>query len=193
MAQAKADLPILLFTDVVSWREWLGVHHADSSGVWLRFYKKGRGESIHYEEALQDALCYGWIDSQVAAFDEDSYLQKFTPRRPKGMWSKRNIERIAMLEKAGRMMPAGEREVDAAKQDGRWAQAYDSPATMEMPKDFLEVLSHHPEVEAFFRTLNKTNLYAIAWRLQTAKAPATRQRRMDSLLRMLSDGKKIHD
>ncbi len=191
MPDTKNNLPILLFTTADEWRQWLS-EVGDVSGIWMRFYKKGRGESISYAEALDEALCYGWIDSQVAKYDDDSYLQKFTPRRPKSIWSKRNIGYVERLIAEGRMTPAGLREVEAAKADGRWRQAYDSPSSMEIPDDFLQELENRPKTKAFFETLNKTNRYAIAWRLQTAKTSATRMRRMEAILAMLDEGKKFH-
>ncbi len=189
--QTKNDLPILLFVTPNEWREWLA-DNPTASGVWLRFYKKGKGESINYEQALQDALCYGWIDSQVAKYDDDSYLQKFTPRRPKSLWSKRNVERIEQLTNEGRMTTRGLQEVEAAKADGRWAKAYESSTTMEIPADFLNELAKYPGATEFFEMLNKANRYAIAWRLQTAKTDATRAKRMDALVTMIREGKKIH-
>lgn len=187
----RSDLPILLFTDTAQWRQWLEENYR-SNGIWLRFFKKDRGESIHYDGALDEALCYGWIDSQVAKYDDNSYLQKFTPRRPRSIWSKRNIEHITRLTEAGRMMPSGIAEVEAAKADGRWQRAYDSSTTMETPKDFLEELAKHPKALAFFATLNKTNLYAINWRLQTAKTATTRERRMQTIIDMLDKETKFH-
>lgn len=191
MQQTKNDLPIMLFVAPNEWREWLA-DNPTAPGVWLCFYKKGKGESINYEQALQEALCYGWIDSQVAKYDDDSYLQKFTPRRSKSLWSKRNIERIEQLEREGRMAPAGVNEVEAAKADGRWAKAYDSSTTMEVPPDFLKELTKYPGAKEFFESLNKTNRYAVLWRLQTAKTDATRAKRMDALVTMMREGKKIH-
>lgn len=186
------DLPIELFVTASDWRAWLERHHATSEGIWLRFYKKGRGESINHTLALDEALCFGWIDSQAAKYDEDSYLQKFTPRRAKSIWSKRNIEITERLIKEGRMAPSGQAQIDAAKADGRWQQAYDSPANMQIPKDFLQQMEQRPKARAFFDTLNKTNLYSIAWRLQTAKTEATRTRRMQTILDMLDKGEKFH-
>jgi uncharacterized protein YdeI (YjbR/CyaY-like superfamily) len=191
MEETKNDLPVKLFTAAEEWRHWLGMHYG-TNGVWLRFYKKGRGESITHGDALDEALCYGWIDSQAAKYDDDSFLQKFTPRRTKSIWSKRNIEHVERLIKEGRMTPFGLAEIENAKADGRWQQAYDSPSNMQIPQDFLEELVKYPEAHAFFETLNKTNLYSIAWRLQTAKTEATRQRRMQSIIVMLGEHKKFH-
>lgn len=191
MTEHKSDLPILLFVSTDDWRKWLNKNH-DSAGIWMRFYKKGKGDSINYAQALDEALCYGWIDSQVAKYDDDSYLQKFTPRRPKSIWSKRNIGYAERLIKEGKMTPAGLKEIEAAKADGRWERAYDSPTNMQVPADFLLELEARPKAKAFFESLNKTNTYAIAWRLQTAKTDATRKRRMQALIAMLEEGKKLH-
>ena len=191
MSEMKNDLPIQLFVTIDMWRQWLADNYR-SSGIWMRFYKKGKGESIHYDEALDEALCYGWIDSQVAKYDDDSYLQKFTPRRPRSVWSKRNIGHIERLMQEGRMMPPGLKEVEMAKADGRWERAYDSSSNMEIPADFLHELNRYPKAKVLFRSLNRTNVYAIVWRLQTAKTDATRRKRMESLIAMLNEEKKLH-
>ena len=186
-------MPTLACTSPKEWRVWLAQNHRTSDGVWLRLYKKDSGKkTILHAEALDEALCYGWIDGQIQAYDEISWLRKFTPRRPKSIWSKRNIELVRRLTKEGRMKPAGLEQVAAAKKDGRWTQAYDSPKNMTVPQDFLQKLAKNPDAHAFFKTLNKANVYAIAWRLQTAKKPETRTRRMNTLLEMLGKGKKFH-
>jgi len=181
------------FTAPRTWHTWLTKNHATSEGVWLRFFKKLSGKkSLTHDEALDEALCYGWIDGQLARYDDISWLQKFTPRRPKSMWSKRNREHVARLSMENRMKPAGRREVASAKDDGRWEQAYDSPKSMKVPEDFLKELRKNKKALAFFGTLNKANTYAIGWRLQTAAKPETRERRMKQILRMMSEGKKFH-
>jgi uncharacterized protein YdeI (YjbR/CyaY-like superfamily) len=188
----KPDYEIIAFKNPQEWRQWLVDHHGDTEGVWIRLYKKASGVgSVNYAEALDDALCFGWIDGQVKSYDELSYLQKFTPRRKRSLWSKRNIEHVARLTEAGLMMPAGIQEVDKAKDDGRWQAAYDKPSEMEMPEDFMEELSKNTKAKAFFDTLNKTNKYTIAWRLQTAKSDETRKRRQDKILAMLEAGEKL--
>ena len=138
------------------------------------------------------ALCYGWIDGQKNSYDAESWIQKFTPRRPRSIWSKRNREHIARLEQSGKMKAAGIKQVEAAKADGRWEQAYDSPGNMVVPADFLIKLARNKKAEAFFKTLNKTNTYAIVWRLQTAKKPETRDKRMKEILEMLKKQEKFH-
>ena len=158
----------------------------------MRIANKGAARpTITYAEALDAALCYGWIDGQLKKTEPDSRLQKFTPRRARSLWSKRNREYVARLEAAGLMRDPGRAEVDRAKADGRWDAAYDKPSDMHVPRDFLDALSQHPEAEAFFKTLNKSNTYAIAWRLQTAKLPATRERRMHGIIELLKQGKKL--
>jgi uncharacterized protein YdeI (YjbR/CyaY-like superfamily) len=184
---------ILAFESAREWERWLSKNHNRTEGVWLRFFKKDSAiPSVSYGEALDGALCYGWIDGQLKPYDEKSWLRKFTPRRAKSLWSKRNIDHIARLTEAGRMKPSGATEVEAAKADGRWEKAYDPGSTMELPKEFLEKLSRNKKAAAFFKTLNKANTYAIAWRLQTAKKPETREKRMKEILAMLARGEKLH-
>jgi len=191
--KTKKDQPILSFQTQKKWRNWLHKNHKKSDGIWLRIYKKDSGvKTVTYSQALDEALCYGWIDGQKNKYDELSFLQKFTHRRKKSIWSKRNTEHIERLTKEGKMHPAGLAEVEAAKADGRWEKAYDSPAKMDIPDDFLKALARKPKAKAFFKTLNKTNLYSIAWRLQTAKKPETRERRMKAIIEMLEEGKSLH-
>jgi uncharacterized protein YdeI (YjbR/CyaY-like superfamily) len=175
------------------WRDWLARNHGKSGGIWLRIYKKDSGkETVAYAEALDEALCHGWIDGQKKSHDAESFLQKFTPRRPKSFWSKRNREHVARLIREKRMTRAGVKEIDAAKKDGRWGSAYDSPKNMEVPADFLKELKKDRKAESFFTALNKANTYAIAWRLQTARKPQTREKRMRAILEMLARGEKLH-
>jgi uncharacterized protein YdeI (YjbR/CyaY-like superfamily) len=188
MATPK-ELPILPFAAVRLWEQWLLEHHAQLDGVWIRMAKKASAiASVTHEEALDVALCYGWIDGQRKTDDSRFFLQKFTPRRPKSLWSKRNITKVAGLTAEGRMQPAGLAEVEAAKQDGRWEAAYASSKHMAVPEDFLKALENNKPAQAFFNTLNKSNVYAIAWRLETAKKPETRQRRFNALLALLERG-----
>jgi uncharacterized protein YdeI (YjbR/CyaY-like superfamily) len=189
----KRNQPVLTFSSMQQWNEWLEQNHNNSDGVWLQVYKKHTGiATVTHAQALEEALCFGWIDGQAKKYDELSYLQKFTPRRPKSIWSKRNVELVARLEKEGRMKPAGREQIEAAKADGRWDRAYDSPGNMTMPEDFLKELAKNKKAHAFFKTLNKTNTYAIGWRLQTAKKPETRERRMKQILEMLAREEKFH-
>jgi uncharacterized protein YdeI (YjbR/CyaY-like superfamily) len=190
----KSDLEIIAFPSAKEWELWLAKTHASSRGVWLRLFKKGSGvASVTHAEALAAALCYGWIDGQLRKHDEESWLRKFTPRRPQSVWSKRNLELVDQLVEAGKMRAAGLKELEAAKSDGRWSRAYDSPSNMTVPEDFMKKLSKNKKARMFFETLNKANTYAIAWRLQTAKKPETREKRMTAIIEMLAKGKAFHD
>jgi uncharacterized protein YdeI (YjbR/CyaY-like superfamily) len=189
----KPDYKIIAFESAAVWRSWLDENHDKVDGVWLRLFKKASNTpTVSYAEALDAALCYGWIDGQKKGYDEESFLQKFTPRRSKSMWSKRNIEHIERLTEQGLMMPAGIHEVERAKADGRWAAAYDTPSEMIIPNEFMAELKNHPVAEKFFATLNKANTYAIAWRLQTAKTEETRKRRQEKIIAMLDEEQRLH-
>lgn len=161
---------ILPFSTQKKWRTWLSKNYERNEGIWLQLYKKDSGvKSINHDEALEEALCFGWIDGMAKGYDETSYLQKFTPRRKQSTWSKRNIDIVEKLTAEGKMHPAGQAEVERAKADGRWDLAYDSPKNMQEPDDFMTELANYPEALAFYKTLNKTNKFAITFRLQTAK------------------------
>ena len=189
----KKDLPVVPFSSVKKCEAWFAKNHASPDGIWMRLYKKASEvETVTYAEALDCALCYGWIDGQKKTYDEASWLQKFTPRRPRSMWFKKNIANVERLMKEGRMRPSGQKEIDAAKADGRWARAYDAASTMTVPEDFLAALQKSKKGLAFYETLNKANRYAIAWRLQTAKKPETRQRRLEAILEMMKRGEALH-
>ena len=164
-----------------------------NNGIWLRIFKKDSDEAtVTYDEALDAALCFGWIDGQKKPYDEKSWLQKFTPRRSRSIWSKRNKMRVAQLIEEKRMQPSGLKEIETANKDGRWDKAYDSPNQIEIPADFLAILEKDQESYEFFKTLNKANTYAIAWRLQIAKKPETREKRMQILLKMMKNRQKLH-
>lgn len=166
-------LPIIAFETTETFETWLSENHENLNGLWLKIFKKGSKEkTISYAEALDVALCFGWIDGQKKTFDEESWLQKFTPRREKSIWSKINIGHIERLTNEGRMRPAGLKSVEKAKADSRWEKAYDSPSKMIIPADFLKELSKNKKATAFFKGLNKTNLFSIGFRLQTAKKQA---------------------
>lgn len=187
------DKPIRTFDSQDMFRQWLAAHHADTDGIWLRMYKKASGkQTVNYDQALDVALCYGWIDGQVRSYDAESYIQRFTPRRKRSSWSKQNIANVTRLIKEGKMRPSGLKEIDAAKADGRWDAAYDSPSTMVIPEDFLDELKKDPKAKAFFDSLSKANLYAIGYRLQTAKKPETRARWIRRILASLAEGKAFH-
>jgi uncharacterized protein YdeI (YjbR/CyaY-like superfamily) len=190
---SKTVLPVRSFVSATDFEKWLEKNHARSHGLWLRFFKKSVSKkSLRHADALDAALCYGWIDGQLKKFDEISYLHKFTARGLKSVWSKVNREHIERLEKEGRMRPGGLAAVAAAKKDGRWDKAYASPSNMEIPADFLKALAKDRKAKTFFNTLNRANRYSIAWRLQTAKKPETRQKRMDAIIAMLSRKEKFH-
>jgi uncharacterized protein YdeI (YjbR/CyaY-like superfamily) len=193
MADLKKEFPVRAFRSLEEWERWLATNHAKAGGVWLRFFKKGSGvPTVSYAEAVEGALIYGWIDSQLKKYDADSYIQKFTPRSVKSVWSKVNREKALALIKSGRIKPAGRAAVDAAKSDGRWDAAYDSPKTSEAPADFLKALRADKKAAAFYKTLNRANTYAIEWRLHAAKRPETRAKRIADLVAMLAAGKKLH-
>jgi uncharacterized protein YdeI (YjbR/CyaY-like superfamily) len=186
-------LEIKSFPSAPAFRDWLASHHGQTDGIWLCIFKKTSGEaSLTHSEALDEALCYGWIDGQAKAYDERSWLQRFSPRRPASSWSKINTQHAERLIRVGRMTPAGLKQVEAAKADGRWNAAYDSPRNASMPEDFLKALHKNKKAKGFFTTLNKANIYSITYRLQTAKKPETRQKRMKMILGMLSRCEKFH-
>jgi uncharacterized protein YdeI (YjbR/CyaY-like superfamily) len=191
--QGKDGKPILTFASQAEWEAWLDAEHAASDGVWVKFAKKGSGvTTVVYAEALDVALCYGWIDSQVASHDERFYLQKFTPRRARSKWSRINRDKVAGLTKQGRMKPAGLEQVALAKADGRWAAAYASPANATVPDDLQKALDANPGAAEFFATLSGSNRYAILYRLEDAKKPETRARRLEKFVAMLNEQKKIY-
>jgi uncharacterized protein YdeI (YjbR/CyaY-like superfamily) len=184
---------ILRFRSSSEFRKWLAANHRQPDGIWLRILKKDSGEpSVTYAEALDEALCFGWIDAQKQRYDDSSWLQRFTPRRPKSGWSKINTQHAERLVQTGRMKAAGQAQIDAAKKDGRWTAAYDSPSKATFPQDFLAALRKNKKAKVFFESLNKANRYAIAYRLQTAKKPETKQRRMEMILAMLARGEAFH-
>ena len=181
------------FRSAREFRAWLEKHHAQSDGLLLRIYKKDSGvATVTYAQALDQALCFGWIDGQKLPLDEKSWVQKFTPRQPKSGWSKKNTEHVARLIKSGAMTAAGLKQIDAAKADGRWKAAYESQANASLPMEFLDALASNKKAGAFYKTLNKTNLYSIAYRLQTAKRPETKAKRIESIVAMLARGETFH-
>jgi uncharacterized protein YdeI (YjbR/CyaY-like superfamily) len=172
---------------------WLARHHATSTGLWLKVAKKGSGiDTVTYDQAVEIALCYGWIDGQVRSFDEDYYLQRFTPRRPRSKWSKINRQRATALIERGEMKPAGMREVERAKADGRWDAAYDAPSTATVPDDLRRELEKNEAAREFFATLDSRNRYAILYQIQDAKKPETRVRRIEKYVAMLNEHMKLY-
>lgn len=181
-----------LFESQQAWESWLDRHYEDE-GVWLKIAKKNTGAvSVSYYEALESALCFGWIDGLVRSYDDKYYIQRFTPRRSKSVWSKVNVEKVESLFTAGKMKPSGIAAVEAAKQDGRWDRAYDSQSKMTVSEDFQTALDEHPLAKAFYTTLDKANVYAILWRIQTARNSEARQAKIAKLILMLEKGEKIH-
>jgi uncharacterized protein YdeI (YjbR/CyaY-like superfamily) len=189
MTGAPLEYPIQLFADQGEWAAWLERHHATERGLWLRLAKKGSGlRSLSYAEALDAALCHGWIDGQKRSYDGESWLQKFTPRGKRSVWSKINREHVERLIGSGAMRPAGLAAVEAAKRDGRWDRAYDSQGSATVPDDLQAALDRHPEARAFFGTLKSRSRYAILYRIQTASKEETRARRIRECVAMLARG-----
>jgi uncharacterized protein YdeI (YjbR/CyaY-like superfamily) len=187
-----AELPTLEFASQADFETWLA-EHIDTPGVWIKFAKKATGiPSVNYRQALDVALRHGWIDGQVKRIDEVHHVQRYTPRTRRSRWSKINRARAEELIKAGEMTPAGLREVEAAKADGRWAAAYASAANSEVPPDLTAALAANPEAAAFFEKLNSRNRYAILYRIEEAKRPETRARRIEKFVAMLARGETLH-
>jgi uncharacterized protein YdeI (YjbR/CyaY-like superfamily) len=184
------DLPELTVRDATAWRAWLEAHHEQPDGVWVVLANKGVTEptSLSYEQAVEEALCFGWIDGQTRAGDGSTHLQRFSPRRSRSRWSKRIVERVARLEAQGRMHPAGRAEVERAKADGRWEEAYPGPATAEVPADLAAALAASPRAKAMFEILTSSNRFAILYQLGDAKRAETRARRLQRFVDMLARG-----
>ncbi len=186
-------IPILPFASKKQWADWLAKQHDKSTGVWLKLAKKGSGiPSVTYDEALEVALSYGWIDGQKGSFDDEYWLQKFTPRGPRSIWSKINREKAEKLIKGGEMKSAGLKAIELAKQDGRWDKAYESQKNISVPDDLQVALNKSPKAKAFFATLNSVNRYAILFRIHNVKKPETRAKRIRQFVEMLERGEKLH-
>ena len=191
--KAPSDIPVLHVEDSQAWSTWLDEHHAASPGVWLRIAKKGSGlASVTYAEALEAALMYGWIDGQKGSYDDASWIQKFSPRGKRRIWSKVNREKAEALIASGRMKPAGLAAVEQAKQNGRWEAAYDRQGAASVPDDLQAALDANPRAKEFFATLNSVNRYAILFRIQTVKKAETRAKKIQQFVKMLEEHKKIH-
>lgn len=192
-APPPADDTPLHFADAAAWERWLKKEHTRSGGVWMRIAKKGaETASVGYPEALEVALCYGWIDARKRNDGPHHWVQRFTPRAARSIWSKVNRDKALALAAAGRMQAAGQREIDRAQADGRWAAAYDSFRTSVVPPDLQAAFDAAPKAAAFFATLDAANRYAVLFRLQTAKKPETRERRLRQFVEMLARGEKLH-
>lgn len=187
------DYALKKFATPRAFEQWLSRNHAKAQGIRIQFARKASGiRSITYAQALDVALCYGWIDGQAKSIDADWYSQRFTPRRARSIWSKRNRDIVARLIREGRMQSAGQAEIDRAKADGRWDAAYDSPANAKVPPDLAAALRKSPNAKRFFEALDGQNRYAILYRLATAKKPETRARRLATFVEMLREGRKLH-
>lgn len=187
------ELKIKQFESQQAWSDWLNGNHGQTDGVWLKFAKKNSGHTtVNYAEAVEEALCYGWIDSQTKSLDSKFYLQKFSPRRARSIWSKINVAKVETLLEAGKIKPSGLAQIESAKADGRWAAAYASPRETEIPDYFLKALGKNIPAKDFFESINKSNKYAIAWRLHQAKRPETKQRLAQKFIEMLAAHKTIH-
>jgi len=184
---------IVKFQSAGQWDKWLAENFSKSKGIWIRFFKKASDvSSINTSDALDVALCYGWITGQARPYDERSWLGKFVPRRPKSIWSKINTKRVETLIKQGRMKSAGLKQVEEAKRDGSWDRAYGPPSSAKLPKDFIKALHKKKEAEAFFRTLNRANIYSVVFRLENAKNEESRRMRIKQMIKMFEKGEKFH-
>jgi uncharacterized protein YdeI (YjbR/CyaY-like superfamily) len=190
---APSDLPVLTFADQAAFEAWLEANHTSSPGIYVRIAKKGAPvPSLAQSEMVESLLCFGWIDGRVNRFDEFSFLTRVTPRRPKSVWSQKNVAWVAELIAAGRMRPAGLAAVEAAQADGRWDRAYAGSATMTVPDDFAAALAAVPAAQREFESLDGTNRYAVLWRVATAPSPAARENRIAALVQMLAEGRRFH-
>jgi uncharacterized protein YdeI (YjbR/CyaY-like superfamily) len=190
---ADDGLPTIAFASAAAWEAWLEDNHAVAAGVWIKIAKKDTGiESVRYPEVLDSALCFGWIDGRREGLDERWFLQRYTPRRPRSRWSRINREKVQILIEEGRMRPSGLAEVERAKADGRWAAAYAGQRSIAVPDDLQRELDARPQAKAFFAELNGQNRYAILYRLQDAKKPETRARRLAQFVAMLEAGETLH-
>ena len=197
MPTVKSIIPLelapTLFKSAKAFEAWLKKNHATSEGLWLKIAKRGSNEpSVTYHEAVEIALCWGWIDGQKKSLDDQHYLQRFTPRRARSVWSRINVNKVQALIEAGRMQAPGQAQIEAAKADGRWARAYDGARTSTVPEDLQAALDAEPAAKTFFASINASNRYAILWRIQTAARAETRARRVAQLVEMLARGETIH-
>ena len=184
----------LIVVDAAAWLSWLHENHASSDGVWLVLAKKNvtTPTSLTYDEALEEALCHGWIDGQRKSRDEQTFVQRYTPRRARSMWSKRNVDLVARMEKDGRMRPAGRAEIERAKSDGRWDAAYDASSRQEVPEDLAAALASDPRAQAMFEILTSANRFAVVFRVNSAKKPETRAKRITQYVEQLARGETIY-
>jgi uncharacterized protein YdeI (YjbR/CyaY-like superfamily) len=187
------DLPVLAFPDQAAFEEWLEAEHATSPGCYVKLAKKGAGvPSLTHAEMIESLLCFGWIDGRSNRLDDRFYLMRVTPRRPRSVWSQKNVAAVAELVAAGRMRPAGLAQVEAAQADGRWDRAYAGAATITVPDDLAAAMAAEPAAQEAFAGLDATNRYAVLWRVHTAATPATRAKRIAALVTMLAEGRRLH-
>jgi uncharacterized protein YdeI (YjbR/CyaY-like superfamily) len=181
------------FPSITLWDKWLAKNYSKSKGIWIRFFKKTSGvSSISTSDALDVALCYGWITGQARPYDERSWLGRFVPRRPKSIWSRINTKRAEKLIRRGRMKPAGLKQVKEAKRDGRWKRAYSPPSAAILPEDFIKALEKNKDAEAFFKTLNRANIYSVVFRLENSKDVELRNAKIKQIIKMFEKGEKFH-
>jgi uncharacterized protein YdeI (YjbR/CyaY-like superfamily) len=186
------DLPIVEVADQQGWRAWLEANHASPTGVWLKFAKKGSPTpTVTYDEAIEEALCFGWIDGQSRGYDDHFYLQRFTPRRPRSKWSQINREKAARLLAEGRVRPPGLAQIEAAKADGRWDAAYPAQSAATVPDDLQEALDQNPRAKEFFQTLTGSARYAFLYRLHNVTKPESRAKRIAGYIELLNEGKTL--
>jgi uncharacterized protein YdeI (YjbR/CyaY-like superfamily) len=189
-----ADSPVLTVPDARAWHSWLTEHHGDAGGVWLVLAKKGKTEptSLTYDQALEEALCFGWVDGQLGPGDETTFRRRFTPRRPGSSWSRRNVELVELLARQERMLPSGRAAVERAKADGSWSSAYSGQGAIEVPSDLAAALAAHPGAQETFDNLTRANRYGVLYRIETAKRSETRKHRIERLVEMLGRGETLH-
>jgi uncharacterized protein YdeI (YjbR/CyaY-like superfamily) len=193
MAKTRRELPILVFRSQQAWSDWLASQAADSDGLWLKLAKRSSGiVSISKSEAVDAALCHGWIDGQLDSFDDEYWLVRFTPRQSGSKWSERNRTRALQLVESGRMLPAGKKEIERAQKDGRWGAAYAPQSSAQVPDDLHAALARNKKAAKFFETLDRANRYAILYRVHNAKKPETRASRIEKFVAMLAAGETIH-
>ena len=184
---------IVEFQSASQWDRWLAQNYSKSKGIWIRFFKKDSDvSSINTSDALDAALCYGWITGQEKPYDEKSWLGRFVPRRPKSIWSKVNTKSAEKLIRQGRMKPAGLKQIEEARRDGRWDRAYSPPSTAKLPQDFTEALQRNKKALLFFKTLNRANIYSVVFRLENAKNEELRKAKIKQIIRMFEKGEKFH-
>jgi uncharacterized protein YdeI (YjbR/CyaY-like superfamily) len=190
---APTDLPVLGFPDQPALETWLEAEHATAPGLYVKLAKKGAGvPSVTYAELVESCLCFGWIDGRSNRLDDAFYLQRITPRRPRSVWSQKNVEAVEALTRSGRMRPAGLAAVEAAQADGRWERAYAGSATITVPDDLAAALAAEPAAQREFEALDGANRYAVLWRVHTAPSEATRAKRITALVQMLAEGRRLH-